>query len=407
MKYLLLIGDGIADRPVRELGGKTPLESAEMPTLRSIEKKSRVGRSLTVPENLPPGSDTAILSIFGNDPRAYYTGRSPLEAAGCGIALQPGNISLRLNLVTLVGGGELETATIVSHNGSSIPGEEALVLMRDMMADTEVQGAMRALDMTIYPLPSFRHIGVIGKGDGSSFAFTPPHDIPGKVVAEYLPGGGYGERITAFMRVSYRFLSAYPINRKRAEEGKGMANCVWPWGDGKLVPLPDFKEKYGKEGTVITAVPLVKGIALLMGLKAPDIEGATGELDTNYQGKVDAALDALRGGDDFVCVHIEAPDEMSHNGSLPDKMQALRDLDGKVLRPLLDGLADIGDFRLLIMSDHATPVELRIHTGEAVPYLIYQSDTNLGGGIYTEKEAEKGDYYAEGSALMGDFLGGK
>lgn len=413
MKYALVIGDGIADRPVSALGGKTPLEAAETPCLRELSKTASLGHALTVPEGLPPGSDTAILSIFGYTPTKYYKGRSPFEAVGCGIDMQPGNISFRLNLVTLAGEGPLEERAIASHNGSRIPGEDGEALVRDMLGDPAVQSALAALGMTIHPLPSFRHIGIIEKGDGGiendargSFRFTPPHDVPGDRAGDHLPGGDYGARMLALMRASFDFLSAHPINQKRAEQGLGMANCLWPWGEGEVVPLPDFRGKYGKYGAVITAVPLVKGIARLAGLYAPEIEGATGELDTNYRGKVDAALGALRGGDDFVCVHIEAPDEMSHNGSLPDKMQALDDLDRKVLRPLVDGLKDIGDFRLLFLSDHATPVELRIHTGESVPYLIYDSGNPAEGGLYTEQGARNGAYYADGSLLIGDFLQG-
>lgn len=402
MKYLLVIGDGIADRPVAALDGRTPLEAAEMPYLRELSRRAAIGKVLTVPEGLPPGSDTAILSIFGYDPRRYYSGRSPLEAVGCGITLAPGNVSFRLNLVTLEGEGDMEGRRIVSHNGSRISGEEGERLVRDMLEDAGVRETLSALGMKVSPLPSFRHIGVMERAEGT-FGFTPPHDIPGEAIAYHLPGGSYGQAMRALMRASFAFLSSHPLNAERAAKGLGAANCLWPWGEGEAVALPNFIEKYGHGGAVITAVPLVKGIAGLAGLSAPEVEGATGELDTNYQGKVEEALRALE-EDDFACVHIEAPDEMSHNGSLPDKMQALRDLDAKVLRPLCEGMKKWGGYRLLFLSDHATPVELRIHTGEPVPFLLYDATCDLGGGLFTEKGAEEGELVAEGSQLMGKLF---
>ena len=384
MKYVLVIGDGMADTGLTELGGKTPLESLSLPAFDRVAGCA-CGRARTVPEGMAPGSDTAILSIFGNDPRVCYTGRSVLEAAGMGITLPENGISFRVNLCAVE-----DTANglvIHSHNGGNVHGAEAETLMNDLIASPAFAAKMKEAGLTIHVTDTFRHIGVMVSPahDLKAVKLTEPHNVLEQPIEANLPhmltetDDAAARKLCADVRelmlLSYEALRDHPVNRARAARGDLPANMIWPWGAATAMRLESFEKKYHKRGSVISAVPLVWGIASLGGLKTPRVEGANGDLDTNYEGKVDRALQALlRDGDDFAAVHVEAPDEMAHAGSLERKLEAIRRIDARVVGPLLDRLTASGeDFRLLLLSDHPTLLTTRTHDGSPVPYAIYDS----------------------------------
>lgn len=386
MKYVLIIGDGMADTHLPQLAGKTPLEAL---ALNSFDRCAGcfAGRALTVPHGMPAGSDTAILSIFGYAPQTYYTGRSVLEAAGMGVTLPEGAISFRVNLcaVTPDDSGDL---IIHSHNGGNIHGVEATTLMNDLIANEKFAVLMKDAGLSITVTDTFRHVGVMVSDakDLAAVRLTEPHNVLEQSIVTHLP---HMERVTddaaarkmcrdihALMMASYDILKDHPVNQQRMAEGKLPANMIWPWGAATAVSLPSFQEKYGHFGSVISAVPLVWGIASLAGLKVPKVEGANGDLDTNYEGKVACALDALESGDDFVAVHVEAPDEMAHAGDLGRKLEAIQNVEYRVVMPILNQLMGKGeDFRLLLLSDHPTFLTTRTHDGSPVPYAIFDSRT--------------------------------
>lgn len=405
MKYILIIGDGMADNPVPELGGKTPLEAAEKPSIDALAAKSQLGSVLTVPRTLPPGSDTAILSIFGCDPLQYFTGRSPLEAAGCGVKVEPGCASYRCNMICMEDGDRpFAEKKILSHNAGSIDGESSIAIITALCADPEFKAAMDAIGMRIAPTPSFRHMAIQKNGDIRGLKAKPPHDILGQVVGPYaFTGNDNAGKLWDLMALANRKLEHLPLNERRRAEGKKPANGIWFWAEGTAVQLPSFVERYGHFGSVISAVPLVHGIGVLTGLKMVEVEGATGEVDTNYAGKLQAAKDALLAGDDFLCLHLEAPDESTHNGSLPDKLLAIHQLDSLIVAPLTQWLDQQGmDYRILLLSDHKTLMSTRTHDGDPVPYLIYDSTRPQPTGLsYTETNGGKGPYVAKGTELMG------
>ncbi len=421
MKYVLVIGDGMADAFLPQLAGKTPLEALALP---AFDKAAGcfAGRVLTVPKGLPAGSDTAILSIFGYDPRNYYTGRSVLEAAGLGVGLPENSLSFRVNLCAVSEeGGEI---VIHSHNGGNIHGAEAETLMNDLIADPEFAQMMATAGLSIHVTDSFRHIGVMRSGarDLAAVRLTEPHNVLEQPVGPFLP---HMERdtqdeaaqkmcgdIRGLMLKSHEVLKAHPVNLRRMAEGKLPANMIWPWGAATSVSLPSFAEKYGHGGSVISAVPLVWGIAGLAGLKTPRVPGANGDLDTNYEGKADAALRALlEEGEDFAAVHVEAPDEMAHAGNLAAKLEAIQNVENRVVARLLTGLNQSGeDFRLLLLSDHPTLLTTRTHDGSPVPYAIYDSriaKAALAAGKpapkrkFCEREMLAEPVLMEGTELMG------
>ena len=402
MKYVLVIGDGIADEPVAQLGGKTPLATLTLPQIDRLAG-GRLGLCQTVPAGVPAGSDTAILSIFGYDPRTCYTGRSALEAAGMGVMLQAGETSLRVNLCALEG-DTFEAARILSHNGGSIEGEEAVELMQDLVHDPRFASLSAAFGFTVHITPTFRHIGVIDAAHQpqGETRFAEPHNHLGEAIAPLLPEGAMGPAITALMRASYEVLRDHPVNRARIAAGKLPANCIWPWGPGSAMALDSFEQKYHKRGSAVSAVPLVWGIAGLCGVDTPRVPGATAELETNYEGKVQAVLDALAGGADFCCIHIEAPDECAHAGDVEGKCEAIRRLDARVVEALLDRLPQIDpEFRMLLLSDHPTLLNTRGHDGKAVPFAIYDSRHPGTPRKFDEAHAkETGDFLAEGPMLL-------
>lgn len=386
MKYVLVIGDGMADTHLPQLAGKTPLEALALPAFDRCAG-CFCGRALTVPHGMPAGSDTAILSIFGYSPRTYYTGRSVLEAAGMGVSLPDGAISFRVNLCA-VSPDEAGRLVIHSHNGGNIHGQEAVTLMNDLLADPAFDALMKQAGLEITVTDTFRHVGVMTSDarDLAAVRLTEPHNVLEQPVEPHLP---HMERdtddaaakkmcddIRALMLRSYEVLKSHPINQRRVSKGKLPADMIWPWGAATAVKLPPFREKYGHYGTVVSAVPLVWGIAGLAGLKTPHVEGANGDLDTNYEGKVQCALDALASGDDFAAVHIEAPDEMAHAGDLGRKLEAIQNVESRVVMPILEELTARGeDFRLLLLSDHPTLLTTRTHDGSPVPYAVYDSRT--------------------------------
>ena len=404
MKYILVIGDGMADNPLPELDGKTPLEAAVKPVIDALAQAGTLGSVRTVPELLPPGSDTAILSIFGCDPNRYFTGRSPLEAAGCGVSLEPGCASFRCNMICVEDGdGPFDEKRILSHNAGSIDGESSMAIVTALCEIPEFRAALDAAGMTISPTPSFRHIAQQRGGDIQGLVATPPHDILGQRVGDYaFSGNENAKTLWNLMALANRLLEHHPLNEARRAQGKKPANGIWFWAEGTAVALPSFVERYGHGGSVISAVPLVHGIGALTGLKPVTVEGATGEVDTNYAGKLQAAKDALLGGDEFVCLHLEAPDESTHNGSLPDKLLAINQLDSLIVAPLVQWLQQQKlDFRLLLLSDHKTLMSTRTHDGDPVPFLLYDStDLKSGGLPYTEANGEQGPFVPQGTELM-------
>ena len=404
MKYILVIGDGMADNPVPELGHKTPLEYAKTPVLDSLTAKGELGSVCNCPKGLPPGSDTAILSIFGSDPRQCYTGRAPLEAAATGIQLVPGDVAFRCNMVTLEDGPQpFREKKILSHNAGSIDGETSIALVEALFAHPDFKPYAEKAGVRVYPSPSFRHIAVQSAGDVKGITLTPPHDHLGEVIGPLLPAGCPNAAVLLdLMERAHHVLDTHPLNTARRAAGKLPANGIWFWAEGTAVALCDFESTFGKSGSVVSAVPLCQGIAALSGLDYPVVEGATGELETNYEGKVQAALDALHDGKDFVAVHVEAPDECTHNGDLPGKLQAIEWLDSRVLAPLTKALTDEGtDFRLLVLSDHKTLTSTRGHDGDPVPYLIYDSRRDTGLGLtYSEENGLKGPLYPDGAAVL-------
>ena len=409
LKYLLVIGDGMADNPVPELGGLTPLEYADISYIDAMAARGEVGSVTNCPQGLPPGSDTAILSIFGNDPRKCYTGRSPLEAAASGISLNPGDVSYRCNMVALEDADKpYAEKKILSHSGGSVEGEESLALMGYLLEQPEFQAAARAAGMVIHPFPSFRHIAVQTGADITGIKLTPPHDHLGEVIGPLLPSGcANAKALGELMELSHRLLDGHPVNQARRAAGKLPANGVWFWAEGTGVALESFWDKYHKKGIVISAVPLCHGIARLSGLDIELVEGATGELDTNYENKVAAVLRALEGDTyDFAALHIEASDECTHNGDLKGKLQAIEWLDTRAIRPIDQALTRAGiDYRMLFLSDHKTLTATRGHDGDPVPYLLYDSrvDTHQGRTM-TEKSGLLGPYLPDGAAALMPML---
>lgn len=386
MKYVLVIGDGMADTHLPQLAGKTPLQALALPAFDRCAG-CFCGRALTVPHGMPAGSDTAILSIFGYAPQTYYTGRSVLEAAGMGVSVPQGAISFRVNLCA-VSPNENGELVIHSHNGGNIHGAQATTLMHDLLADRKFASLMRQAGLSITVTDTFRHVGVMKSAarDLAAVRLTEPHNVLEQTIDEHLPRMARATEdkaaekmcadIRALMLRSYEVLKDHPINRLRASEGKLPADMIWPWGAATAMQLPPFIEKYGHFGTVVSAVPLVWGIAGLAGLKTPHVKGANGDLDTNYEGKVQCALDALAAGDDFVAVHVEAPDEMAHAGDLGRKLEAIQNVESRVVLPILTELTARGeDFRLLVLSDHPTLLTTRTHDGSPVPYAVYDSRT--------------------------------
>ena len=398
MKYIIILGDGMADEPLQELGGKTPLEYAQTKELDRLSKKSKIGMVHTIPEGMKPGSDTANLAVMGYNPKKYYTGRSPLEALSIGVPMKDTDIAIRCNVVTLSEEDvPYEKRTILDHSAGEITTEEAKELIE------AVKEVLANEVYSFYVGTSYRHLTIWDKGQ--IVELVPPHDVLGRIIEEYLP---QDMALRAMMEKSYDILNNHPINVERAKKGLNKANSIWFWGAGSKPALDLFEEKYQKKGVMVSAVDLLKGIAVGAGMKNLEVEGADGTLHTNYEGKAMAAVDALlKDGYDFAYIHVEAPDEMGHQGSMENKIKAIEYLDEKVIQVVTREMDKSGeDYRLLIMPDHPTPIACRTHTSNPVPYLLYSSNELLEKQWnYNEKEAtESGNYLEEGYTLINELL---
>ncbi len=379
MKYAVILGDGMADEPLKELGGKTPLEYARTPVMDALAKAGEIGMVRTIPEGMSPGSDTANLSVLGYDPRKYYTGRSPLEALSIGVPMEETDIAYRCNLVTLTQEEAYGEKRILDHSAGEISTEDAAVLLRAVAEELQDE------EYQFYVGTSYRHC-LIQKG-GSAAGLTAPHDILEQRIGDYLPKD---EELRMMMKRSWEILANHPLNLKRMAEGQNPANSIWFWGAGTKPSLSSFEERFKKKGAMVSAVDLLKGIAVGASMTNITVPGANGGLDTNYEGKAHAAADALlRDGFDFVYIHLEAPDEMGHQGSYERKIQAIENLDARILAPFVSALKDSGEeYRIAVLPDHPTPVRLRTHTADAVPYLIFDSRRNeQKEQIYCERTA--------------------
>ena len=407
MHYILLIGDGMADNPSSVLNGKTALECANIPNLDKLAAGGLLGSVRNCPDALPAGSDTAILSIFGCDPNVCYTGRAPLEAAAQGVSLVPGDLAFRCNMISLEEGDlPFERRRIISHSSGGIEGEDSKLLAEYLFSHPDFQAKAELMGLKLYPTLTYRHIVVESNGDANGLVFTPPHDHLTEECGKWLPyGNANAEALRDLIELSFRILSAHPINAVRRANGKLPCNSIWFWAEGTAVQLPSFAEHYRKKGAVISAVPLCHGIAALTGLDTVMVPGATGEKDTNYLGKAEAAVDALHNGYDFISIHVEAPDECTHNGDTQGKLDSIEAIDSLVVGTLLQKLEG-EDFRILILSDHKTLTDTRGHAHGYVPFILYDSrETNGSGLSYTEENGLKGPHIEAGTALLGLLFG--
>ncbi len=380
MKYIILVGDGMGDRPIAELGGKTPLAHAKTPAMDRIASQGELCLVRTVPEGFPPGSDVANLSLLGYLPHECYSGRAPLEAASLGVSLAPDEIAFRCNLVTLR--FEEERVFMEDYSSGHISSQEARILIEGLEA---VAGTSR---LRFYPGVSYRHL-LVHSGEVGSLVTVPPHDYTGREVTEFWQRYNSIPHFQEALKKAVDFLADHPVNRARRAGQRNPANGIWLWGEGKAPSMPAIREQFGIEGALISAVDLLKGIGVYAGLEIINVPGATGYLDTNYAGKATAAVEALK-AKDFVFVHVEAPDEAGHQGSLQDKLQAIEDFDTKIVKPIFEAMMASGqDFRLAVAMDHWTPLSLRTHSADPVPVAIYDSRAGRpGSGLpYDEQSA--------------------
>ena len=394
MKYVIVLGDGMADEPIESLGGKTPLACAKTPAMDELSKKGEIGLVHTIPEGMKPGSDTANLSVLGYDPKIYYSGRSPLEALSIGVPMKDTDVALRCNIVTISDDDvPFEEKTIIDHSSSEISTEDCAVLLNEVKKELEND------EYKFYVGTSYRHCLIWDKGE--VVELVQPHDVLEQKIGPNLPENPV---FRSMMKKSYEILKDHPINIERKKKGLNPANCCWFWGAGTKPMVADFKEKTGKSGMMISAVDLLKGIAVGSNMAVAKVEGANGGLNTNYTGKKDAAVKALtEEGFDFAYIHVEAPDEMGHQGSVEKKVKAIENIDEFVIGPLVKELKEKGeDLRMLVLPDHPTPIRVRTHTSDAVPYLLYDStreETHTWD--YNEAEAkESGNYVAKGHEMI-------
>jgi len=380
MKYVVCVPDGCADEPVEALGGRTPLEAASMPTLARLAARAEVGRAAVIPPGLPPGSDVGNMSILGYDPVAFHTGRAPIEAAALGLRLDPDQVAYRCNLVTIG-----DDSTMVDFAGGHPSTEDAAAVIAAL--DKELGGD----GVSFHAGVQYRHI-VVGPAEWADAECTPPHDLSDKPVV--WPAGSAAPRLRALMEASREVLARFDL----------AANQVWLWGQGFQPAMPAFREKYGLHAGLCTAVDLVRGLGVLTGMDVVEVEGATGWFDTNYEGKRDAALHALSAGTDLFLVHVEATDEAGHAGNLDEKITALENWDSRILTDLVEGLDALGPWRMLLLPDHPTPVRLKTHTTDSVPYLLFDSEVDGPGGVYSEP-ATTDATAVPGHELMGRLVG--
>lgn len=401
MKHIIILIDGMADEKIESLGNKTPLQAANIPNIDALAKVSELGMVHTVPEGMPAGSDVANLSVMGYDPKIYHTGRSPLEAVSVGIELNDTDVTFRCNLVTLSEEKDISQRTMIDHSSSDITSEEAEILMKDLQLnlDTNI--------IKYHAGVSYRNI-ITWKDGTTDVKLVPPHDFLEQKLTDYLPSGTNSEKILEMTKRSFEILNNHPINNLRREKGLNPANSIWIWGEGKKPILDNFKDKYGLDGSAISAVDLIKGIAMCAGLNSVDVEGATGTINTDFIAKANAALKEFKDGKDYVYLHLEAPDECSHQGNLEEKIRSIEIIDEKVVKYIKEELdRSDDDYRILLVPDHPTPVRTRTHTSNPVPFLIYDSTSVKDSGFseYSEITCEKSGFeFFNGPLLTKYFI---
>ena len=400
MKYVVIVGDGMADIPIHELGNRTPLQKAHTPHMDRLAREGQLGRVRTVPEDMHPGSDVANLSILGYNPREYYSGRAPLEAASIGIELETDDVAFRCNLVTLKYNRQRTNALMEDYSSGHITTEEARELIRD------VDKALGSEKIRFYPGISYRHL-MVWSGGSADIECVPPHDILGKDIMDYLPVGTGEQTIREIMQKSVDILERHPVNLDRTKDGKNPANSVWLWGQGRRPKMPTFYEKYALKGALISAVDLTKGLGIYAGFEILEVPGITGWIDTNYKGKADATIEALRKVD-FVYLHVESPDEAGHSGNYGHKIRAIEDFDKLVVGNVMEGMKEFDAYRILLLPDHPTPIAMRTHTAEPVPFVLFDSRVKRenAGVAYDESITERSDIlvFEEGYTLMDYFI---
>ncbi len=402
MKYVVVLYDGMADYPVPALGGKTPMQVAHKPNFDMLASKSEVGLVRTVAPGLKPGSDVANLSVLGYDPKVCYTGRSPLEAVSIGVKLKDDDVTLRCNVVTLSDEENYEDKTMVDYSAGDISSAEAAEIIKT------VQEAFGNEKYKYYSGVSYRHCLVVSHGTTDLGEMTPPHDISGRVIGSYLSKSENAKELIDMMKKSYDVLKDHPVNKKRIAEGKRPANSIWLWGEGRKPMLEDFEKIYGIKGSIISAVDLLKGIALSANMNAPTVEGATGYIDTNFEGKAEKAVEELENNCDFVYIHFEAPDECGHRNEPENKVKAIEMIDSRVLPIVLKGLEKYDDYKIMILPDHPTPIVTMTHASDPVPYMIYHKKNEIKG-VETINEvtaAETGNFIENGPSIMKKFIEG-
>lgn len=400
MKYVVLLCDGMADYPMPELSEKTPMETADKPVMDMLAKKSEVGLVKTVADDLKPGSDVANLSVMGYNPQIYYSGRSPLEAGSIGIDMKPDDVSFRCNLVTLSDEANYEDKTLVDYCSDDISTAEAAVLIKYLAEHFDNE------EFKLYSGVSYRHCLIWSKGTLDVGTLTPPHDITGQPVKTHLPEHKNAAKLFEMMKKSYDLLKDHPVNLARIKAGKRPANSMWFWGEGVRKPLKSFKEKYGVNGSMISAVDLLKGIGKFSGMNVVNVEGATGYIDTNFTGKAQACIDELASGQDFVYIHVEAPDECGHRHEIDNKVKSIELIDKLILTPVLEALEKYDDYKIMILPDHPTPLSLKTHTNDPVPYLIYHKLNEISGvEKFDEAHAKAtGVFITDGYTIMDRFI---
>ena len=402
MKYAVILYDGMADYPVPALGGKTPMMLAKKPNFDKLAQKGEVGLVRTVADGLKPGSDVANLSVMGYDPMKYYTGRSPLEAVSIGVKMADDDIALRCNLVTLSDEENYEDKTMIDYSAGDISSADAAEIIKT------VQEHFGNDEFAFYNGVSYRHCLIHHGGTIELGNMTPPHDISDRVVGPYLSTAPTAEKLVGLMKKSYELLKDHPVNLRRIAEGKRPANSIWLWGEGKKPILPLFTDLYGIKGSVISAVDLLKGIGIAAGMNTPEVEGATGYIDTNFEGKANAAIEEFKNGSDLVYVHIEAPDECGHRNEPENKVRAIELIDEKVLPIIINGLEEIGDnYKIMILPDHPTPIVTKTHASDPVPYMIYKKSAEKDSGVESineETAKATGVYVDFGPSMMKKFI---
>jgi len=402
MKYVVVLYDGMADYPVPALGNKTPMELAKKPNFDALAQKGEVGLVKTVADGMKPGSDVANLSVMGYDAKKYYTGRSPLEAVSIGVKMEDTDVALRCNVVTLSDEEDYTKKTMVDYSAGDISTKDAAEIIKT------VQEELGNEIFTFYSGVMYRHCLLWKNGTTDLGSMTPPHDISGKVVGEYLSDHENAKPLIEMMKKSAEILKNHPVNLRRIAEGKLPANSIWLWGEGKKPMLDDFYETYKVKGSVISAVDLLKGIGICAGMNTPEVENVTGYIDTNFEGKAKAAVKELENGQDFVYIHIEAPDECGHRNEPENKVRAIELIDEKVLPIIIEALEKYDDYKIMILPDHPTPIVTLTHASDPVPYMIYHKKNEVEGVETINENTAKatGNYIEEGYTLMNKFING-